>query len=88
MLRCVDVFAVMADGSRKLSFTGSVETMLTRHWPDAKARPRADQLQAALAKGLVLTLPVIYPSRDAEYVEGIHGLFRPLPKAYVAVGQQ
>jgi hypothetical protein len=90
MLRCVDVYAVMPDGSRRLSFTGSVRSLIERHWSGIK-KPDHDELHDNLIDNLELEIPMIFPKReqiDTEREVWSRGLFRPTPRTYVAIGRE
>ena len=87
MLRCVDVYAIMPDNTRRLSFTGSVRTMIDRHW--AKVKPREEDIIDDLSEEPI-SIPMIFPDRE-KYVwekdDWCRGLFYPKPVGYVAIGR-
>jgi hypothetical protein len=88
MLRCVDVYAVMKNGSRRLSFTGSVRTMIDRHWLYSKMKPKEDLVIDDLLDGMELTLPLIFPDREKIDSNQRFRLFFPTPIKYVAIGRE
>lgn len=91
MLRCVDVYAVMSDGSRRLSFTGSVRTMIERHW-SGKGKPKEEDIIATLYDEEEISIPMLFPNLNRERLDWDHdvhfrALFRPMPQEYVATGR-
>ena len=62
MLRCVDIYAIMPDSSRRLSFTGSVQTTIERHW--VKQKPKEDVFTDMLLDADEIGIPMIFPGRE------------------------
>jgi hypothetical protein len=91
LLHHVDVYAVMPDGMRRLSFTGSVKTLIERHWLDVKPKPKEDVLTFALLQHEEISLPMIFPVREQrpgwDSNDPHRALFRPIPLRYVACGR-